>query len=87
VHGKKSKRVGPFCRLFPKLIETMAYFNLELPPGPAMMVADAIVFKGADIPQHGSEAFSCGRPGFLEPEKERKDPLGRIPERWKRGPT
>lgn len=46
-----------------------------------MMVADAIVFKGADISQYGAEVFVCRRLGFLEPEKEKKDPLGRIPGR------
>jgi hypothetical protein len=74
-------RVGPCGRLFPKMFETVAYFNLELPSGPAMMAADAIVFKGANISWYGVEAFICCRLVLFEQEKEKKDPPGGIPGR------
>ncbi len=56
--------------------QTDAYFELDLPAAPAIMVGDEIVVEGSDVPEDKLEACICRRLGLPEPEK--KGFMGRL---------
>jgi hypothetical protein len=52
--------------------QTDAYFELDLPVAPAVMVGDEIVVEGSDVSAHDIEAAICrqlGRPAPPPPKK------------------
>lgn len=51
---------------------TDAYFELDLPVAPAVMVGDEIVVEGADVTQYEIEAAICRHLNLPLPEKEEK---------------
>jgi len=55
-----------------------AYFELELPVAPAVMVGDEIVVEGAGVSQDKVEKVICRCLGISEPEPEKKGILGRL---------
>jgi hypothetical protein len=57
---------------------TDAYFELDLPVAPAVMVEDEIVVEGEDVSDHRIEVCICRRLGLPEPEQPKKGMLGRI---------
>lgn len=58
--------------------QTDAYFELDLPLAPAIMVEDEIVVEGADISEHAVEACICRHLGLPEPDPSKKGILGRL---------
>lgn len=57
---------------------TDAYFELDLPVAPAVMVGDEIVVEGEDVSDHLIETCICRHLGLPEPEQSKKGILGRI---------
>jgi hypothetical protein len=57
---------------------TDAYFELDLPVAPAVMVGDEIVVEGEDVSDHLIEACICRHLGLPEPEPPKKGILGHI---------
>ena len=57
---------------------TDAYFELDLPVDPALMVGDEIVVEGSDVSEHEVEVCICRQLGLPEPEPPKKDMLKRI---------
>ena len=55
-----------------------AYFELELPVAPAIMVGEEIVVEGSNIAQEKVEAVICRCLGLPEPEPQKRGILGRI---------
>ena len=51
---------------------TDAYFELDLPVAPAVMVGEEIVVEGADVAQSEIEAAICRHLNLPLPEKEEK---------------
>ena len=47
--------------------QTDAYFELDLPAAPAVMVADEIVVEGSDVSRDKVEAVICRHLGLPEP--------------------
>jgi hypothetical protein len=58
--------------------QTDAYFELDLPLAPAVMVAEEIVVEGSDIAEDKLEAAICRHLGLPEPEPQKKSFLGRL---------
>jgi hypothetical protein len=58
--------------------QTDAYFELDLPLAPAVMVAEEIVVEGSDIAEDKLEAAICRHLGLPEPEAKMRSFLGRI---------
>ena len=50
--------------------ETDAYFELDLPVAPAIMVGDEIIVEGSDISDHELKLFICRKLGLPEPQKK-----------------
>lgn len=50
--------------------ETDAYFALDLPVAPAIMVGDEIIVEGTDVSDHDLEVCICRQLGLPEPEKK-----------------
>ncbi len=50
--------------------ETDAYFALDLPEAPAIVVGDVIIVEGTDVSHHDVEVCICRRLGLLEPRKK-----------------
>ena len=57
---------------------TDAYFELDLPVAPAVMVGDEIVVEGTDVSEHEVEVHICRQLGLSEPEPPQKGMLRRI---------
>ena len=57
---------------------TDAYFELDLPVAPAVMVEDEIVVEGADVSEHEIECCICRRLGLPEPEPPEKGIFSRL---------
>jgi len=57
---------------------TDAYFELDLPVAPAVMVGDEIVVEGEDVSDRLIEACICRHLGLPEPEPPKKGILGRF---------
>jgi hypothetical protein len=57
---------------------TDAYFELDLPVAPAVMVGDEIVVEGTDVSEHEVEVHICRRLGLAEPEPPKKGILNRL---------
>jgi len=51
--------------------QTDAYFELDLPTAPAVMVAEEIVVEGADVAETQLEAVICRHLGLPMPEPEK----------------
>ena len=58
--------------------QTDAYFELDLPVAPAVMVDDAIVVEGQDVSEHKVEVHICRKLGLPEPHPRKKGVLSRI---------
>ncbi len=58
--------------------QTDAYFELDLPVAPAVMVGDEVVVEGADVSEHEVEVHICRQLGLAEPEPPHKGILGRL---------
>jgi hypothetical protein len=58
--------------------QTDAYFELDLPVAPAVMVGDEIVVEGADVSEHEVEVCVCRQLGLPEPGPQKKGMLRRI---------
>ena len=57
---------------------TDAYFELDLPVAPAVMVADEIVVEGENVSQHAVEASICRQLKLPEPEPPKKGVISRL---------
>ena len=57
---------------------TDAYFELDLPVAPAVMVADEIVVEGEDVSQEKLESVICRHLGLATPEPGKKGVLDRL---------
>ena len=57
---------------------TDAYFALDLPVAPAVMVGEEIMVEGTDIAQEKLESAICRQLGLPEPDPEQKGLLGRL---------
>jgi hypothetical protein len=57
---------------------TDAYFELDLPVAPAVMVGDQVVVEGADTTQLEIEAALCKQLGLLPPEPAKKGVLREL---------
>ena len=57
---------------------TDAYFELDLPVAPAVMVADEIVVEGQNVSQHTLEISICRHLNLPEPEPPKKGMLSRL---------
>jgi hypothetical protein len=55
-----------------------AYFELDLPVAPAVMVGDQVVVEGADTPQLEIEAAICKQLGLPPPEPAKKGVLRKL---------
>jgi len=51
--------------------QTDAYFELDLPTAPAVMVAEEIVVEGTDVAEAQLEAVICRHLGLPKPEPEK----------------
>ena len=56
---------------------TDAYFELDLPVAPAVMVGDEIVVEGTDAAEVDLEKVICRHLGLPEPEPHKKGFFGR----------
>ena len=50
--------------------QTDAWFELDLPVAPAVMVEDEIVIEGADVSLETVEACICRHLGLTDPQKK-----------------
>ena len=57
---------------------TDAYFELDLPVAPAVMVGEEILVEGGDISQNKLESAICRQLGLPEPEVDEKGLLSRL---------
>ena len=57
---------------------TDAYFELDLPVAPAVMVADEIVVEGKNVSQHQVEVSICRHLDLPEPEPPKRGLFKRI---------
>ena len=55
---------------------TDAYFELDLPVAPAVMVGDEIVVEGSDISDEKLEEIICKQAGIPLPEPQKKGFFG-----------
>lgn len=58
--------------------QTDAYFELDLPVAPAVMVGDEIVVEGTDVSEHEVEVRVCRQLRLPEPEPHKKGMLSRL---------
>ena len=58
--------------------QTDAYFEMDLPAAPAIMVGEEIVVEGADVAEDKLEGVICRHLGLPEPEPKKKGFLGRL---------
>jgi len=58
--------------------QTDAYFELDLPVAPAVMVGDEIVAEGTDVAEYEVEVYICRQLGLPEPEAPKKRILSRL---------
>ncbi|MCX5892525.1 MAG: hypothetical protein NTW80_06050 [Deltaproteobacteria bacterium] len=58
--------------------QTDAYFELDLPTAPAVMVAEEIVVEGSDVVEAELESVICQHLGLPAPELPKKGFLGRL---------
>lgn len=58
--------------------QTDAYFELDLPVAPAVMVGDEIVVEGEDVSEHAVAAAIWRQLGLSEHEPPKKGMLGRL---------
>ncbi|MBU1180806.1 MAG: hypothetical protein KKF00_01270 [Proteobacteria bacterium] len=58
--------------------QTDAYFELDLPVAPAVMVEDEIVIEGSDISRDKVEAVICRHLGLPAPVPQKKGILQRL---------
>lgn len=57
---------------------TDAYFELNLPVAPAIMVGDEIVVEGSDVKEDKLEAAICRHLGLPEPALSKKGIINRL---------
>lgn len=57
---------------------TDAYFELDLPVAPAIMVGDEIIVEGSDIEEDKLEAAICRHLGLPEPTSSKKSIVERF---------
>ena len=57
---------------------TDAYFELDLPVAPAVMVGDEILVEGSDVSDEEMEPAICKHLGLPPPEREKKGFLDRV---------
>ena len=57
---------------------TDAYFELDLPVAPAVMVADEIVVEGQNVSQYEVEVCICRQLKLPEPEQPKKGMFSRL---------
>ncbi len=57
---------------------TDAYFELDLPVAPAVMVGEEIVVEGSDISDQDLEAAICNHLGLPPPEPKKRGVLARL---------
>ena len=57
---------------------TDAYFELDLPVAPAVMVGEEIVVEGSDVPEEKLEEVICRQLGLPSPEPSKKGLFGRL---------
>ena len=57
---------------------TDAYFELDLPVAPAVMVADEIVVEGQNVSQHEVEASICRHLNLPAPDLPKRGVLSRL---------
>lgn len=57
---------------------TDAYFELDLPVAPAVMVGDEIVVEGSDVAREELERVICRHLGLPEPPPDKKGMLDRF---------
>ena len=57
---------------------TDAYFELDLPVAPAVMVADDIVVEGENVSQHEVEVCICRHLNLPEPKPPKKGMFSRL---------
>ncbi|MBU1398326.1 MAG: hypothetical protein KKE00_01480 [Proteobacteria bacterium] len=58
--------------------QTDAYFELDLPAAPAVMVEDEIVIEGSDVSRDKVEAVICRHLGLPAPVPQKKGILQRL---------
>ena len=57
---------------------TDAYFELDLPVAPAVMVEEEILVEGSDISQEVLESAICRHLGLPEPDETKKGLFNRL---------
>jgi hypothetical protein len=57
---------------------TDAYFELDLPVAPAIMVGDEIIVEGSDVEKDKIEAAICRHLGLPEPAPSKKGIIDRL---------
>lgn len=57
---------------------TDAYFEMDLPVAPAVMVADEIVVEGQNVSRHEVEVIICRHLKLPEPAPPKKGVLSRL---------
>jgi len=57
---------------------TDAYFELDLPVAPAIMVGDEIIVEGSDVKEDKLEAAICRHLGLSGPVPSKKGIIGRL---------
>lgn len=57
---------------------TDAYFELDLPVAPAIMVGDEIIVEGSDVEKDKLEAAICRHLGLPEPAPSKKGIIDRL---------
>lgn len=57
---------------------TDAYFELDLPVAPAVMVGEEIVVEGSDVSDEKLESVICKHLGISPPQTQNKGILGRL---------
>jgi hypothetical protein len=62
----------------PAEYNTDAYFELDLPVAPAIMIGEDILVEGSDIPEETLETAICERLGLAPPDPKKKGLLNRM---------
>jgi len=57
---------------------TDAYFELDLPVAPAVMVGEEIIVEGSDVSDEKLESVICKHLGISLPQPQNKGILGRL---------
>jgi predicted HAD superfamily phosphohydrolase YqeG len=57
---------------------TDAYFELDLPVAPAIMVGDEIIVEGSDVEENKLEAAICRHLGLPGPAPSKKGIIGQL---------